>query len=306
MPDQLRDRFDSLRNAVEDHSDEFGGLRDVRARRTRRLRTQVAAGSALVVAVLAIGGVVVLPQLGADPSTTASDADVFDDTAGGSGADPTDVGDDAAEQATSDEPIDETEPEASTETSSAPPSGGSGGAVPYSLSQNSLLTWPEIQAAGESGPGTTPYEATLVFPPLCGAGSSEDQYSLPGPTFSAAWTVSDGTLSQSVIEYGSDQAATEAFVRLVQDSQACPIVNEFASVQYAGTDTGVAEEIAFFNYAQESGQDGSIHTGLISVTRIANVLIEVVLFPDGLSVSDGDSRSRSLATAAVDRIVGIG
>lgn len=306
MPDQLRNRFDSLRNAVEDRSDEFGGLHDVRARRTRRLRTQVAAGSALVVAVLAIGGVVVLPQLGADPATTASDADVFEG-ADDSAAEDAQGG--ATEQAPSDEPTEEAdteETESSTETSSAPPTGGSGGAVPFSLSTESLLTWEEIQAAGESGPGTTPYQASLVFPALCGAGSSSEQYSFPAQTFSAAWTVSDGTLSQSVVEYGTDQDAAAALLRLVQDSQSCPIVNEFASIQYAGSDASAGEEIAFFNLAQESGQDGSIHTGLISVTRIANVLIEVFLSPDGPSVPDGDSRSRSLATAAVDRIVGIG
>ncbi|MBA3339138.1 MAG: sensor domain-containing protein [Geodermatophilaceae bacterium] len=301
MSDQLRERFDALRNAAE-HSD-AGGLPDVRARRTRRTRTRVAAGTALAVAAIALGGVVVLPQLGDDRATSADDAAVANDAEGGSRAsEPTTAQDEvAAEQPPTDTTPSEATPSEPTGEVSVP-------VGPFTLTAGALLTWEDIQALGETGPGTMPYEAALVFPPLscAGAQSSASEYSDPVQSFSAVWTVADATLNQSVIQYESDQRATDALARLVQESQACPVFNEFGSIQFVSSDASIGAEIAFFDLQQESGQDGSIHTTVLSVTRIANVLVEVALVPDGQSVAQADSRSRALSQASVDRIVAVG
>lgn len=297
MPDQLRERFDALRNAVE--GSDAAGLHDVRVRRTRRARTRVAAGTVLAVAGLALGGVVVLPQLGPDATTSAGGAEVLDASGEAPGADPSSPTDQAAEQAPVDESVTDPPPD------EVPPPDADQG--PFSLTVDSLLTWEEILAVGETGPGALPYGASLVFPPLdCGAGSSYEQYSGPAVVYSAAWALSDGRLDQAVIEYESDQQAAEALARLVQDSQACSVFSESASIQFVSADASVGAEIAFFDLLLESGPDGSPSTAEVTVTRVANVLVEVVLTPDGATVTDADTRSRALAGAGVSRIVAIG
>ncbi len=290
MSDQLRDRFDALRSAA-DHSD-AGGLRDVHARRTRRTRARVAAASAATVAALALGGVLVLPGLtekNASDTTTAAGGQAVDDADRGADAQPLE------------EPVIEQAPGASD----APPQEDAA-AGPFAVTSASLLTWPDIQAAGETGPGTTPYGATLVFPGLCGAANAWEQYSGPDEVVAAAWVISDGVLTQSDLQYESDLQAADALARLSVDTQACPIVNEYASIVYVGTDASVGAEIAFFDMRVESGQDGSISVFEISVTRVANVLVEVVFRPDGPAVADAEQRSRAVATAAVDRVVATG
>ena len=300
MPDQLRERFDAFRSAVE-HSG-TAGLHDVRVRRIRRTRTRVAVATAASVTALAFTGVVVLPQLGPDTTTIASEgADVLSDSDSSRGSDPTEAHDQVAEQvpteeATSEQQSTEEPPPEQAPTEDPTPQG------PFSITPDSLLTWEDIQAVGETGPGTAPYPATLVFPPLCGPESSEQQYSEPSVVYSAVWTISDGTLTQSDLEYGSDQQASDALARLVQDSQACPIFNEFGSIQSTGSDTSVGAEIEFFELRVESGEDGSIHFSTLAVARVANVLVEVVLRPDGESVLDAQSRIQRLAQAAVSKI----
>ncbi len=294
MPDQLRERFEALRNASE-HSDS-GGLHDVhsrrRRRRRRRTRARVGAATAAAVGALALGGVLVVPQLGTDDSTRVSNTQVLDG-AGGSAADADSGEEVAAEQAPTEPSSPESEP-------------GPAATGPFAVTGDSLLTWPEIQAVGETGPGTSPYSATLVLPGLCGAENAYAQYSQPAEVVAAAWTISDGTLTQSALQYESDLKASDALARLVADAQACPVFNEFGSITYTGSDPSVGAEIAFFELRLESGQDGSIHTAVVSVTRIANVLIEVVLNPDGPTVADADPRSRALAGAAVTKIVDTG
>lgn len=292
MPDQLRERFDALRNAVE--RTDAAGLRDVRARRTRRARTRVAAGTAVAVSAIALSGLVVLPQLGDEAPTSAGGAQVLDASAGSRGS----AADEAANPTAAQGPPETIGPET---TQSAPSDQTPRG--PFSITADSLLTWPEIEAVGETGPGTMPYSATLVFPGLCGAENAYAEYSGPTAVAAAVWTLSDGRLSQSGIQYESDAKAGDALARLVQDTQNCPVVNEYASMQFVGTDLSVGSEVAFFDLIQESGQDGSIQTSRITVARIANVLVEVVLLPDGPSVSDVDNRSRALAEAAVNAIV---
>ena len=297
MPDQLRDRFDALRSAVE--RTEAAGLHDVRVRRTRRARTRLVAGSAAAVAAFALAGVVVLPQLQADNNTTsAGGAQVLSDADEALGSGSTGTDDQAAEQVP-DEGAAEVPP-----AEQAPPEDAAGG--PFAVTVESLLTWDDIEAVGETGSGALPYGASLVFPPLCGSGNSYQQYSVPVAVYSAAWELSDARFDQAAIEYESDQQAVDAMTQLVETSQSCPLANEFASIQFVGSDAGVGSEIAFFDLLLESGQDGSVMTAAISVTRIANVLVEVVLTPDGPLVADADSRSRALAQASVDRIVAIG
>lgn len=296
MPDQLRDRFDALRSAVE--GTDAAGLHDVRVRRTRRARSRVVAASAATVAALALAGVVVLPQLSLEPATTAGGAEVLNDADESRGSGPEEAQDNAAEQAPTEELV-ETPLEDQLPTED-------GAAGPFSVTVDSLLTWEEIQAVGETGPGALPYGSSLVFPPLCGAGTSYGQYSVPGSVYSAAWGLSDGELDQAVVEYESDQQAADALARLIQDSQGCPVFSEFASIQFVGSDASVGAEIAFFNLALVGAQDGTISTAALTVTRIANVLVEVVLTPDGASVADADIRSRALAQAAISRIVAVG
>lgn len=307
MPDQLRERFDALRSAVE-HTD-TAGLHDIRARRTHRARTRVAVATAASVAALALAGVVVLPQLGLDTTTSSrGDADVLSDSDGSRDSDPTAAEDEvAAGQAPPEEPTEEPTEESATEdvpTEEAPTEEGTP-AGPFTLTADSLLTWEDIRAVGETGPGTSPFEASLGFPPLCAALSSPEQYSSPVQYFSAEWDVSDGRLGQSNIQYETDQRAADALTRLVRDSQACPVFNGYATIMHTGTDGSVGSEIAFFNLALES-ENGSISTAEYTVTRIANVLVEVVLTPYAAVVADADSRSRALAGAAVARIVAIG
>ena len=300
MPDQLRERFDALRSAVE-HTDS-AGLHDVRARRTRRARTRVAAATASVVAALALGGVVVLPQLGSDPTSTA----------GGRGADVLSYSDAAGDGApeAQDEAAAEPSPTESTPelqiSDLPPPEDPAPEGPPYVVSADSLLTWEDIQLAGESGPGTVPYGATLVFPRLCSAENSWGQYSGPDEVVAKAWVISDGVLTQSDLQYESDQEAADALARLSVDAQACPVVDEYSTIQYVGTDSRVGEEISYFDLRVESGEDGVIRIFEITVTRIANVLVEVVLRPDGPTMADGDNRTRALAQVAVDRVVAFG
>ncbi len=294
MPDQLRDRFDALRSAVE--RTDAAGLHDVRVRRTRRTRSRVVAASAATVAAFALAGVVVLPQLRADNTTSAGGAQVLSDAESALGSDPTAAGDQPAEQAPDEDPADGAEP--------APPEDAARG--PFAVTVDSLLTSEDIETVGETGSGALPYGASLVFPPLCDAGSSYEQYSVPLAVYSAAWELSDARLDEAVIEYGSDQQAVDALAGLVETSQACPVVNELTSIQFAGADAGVGADIAFFDLLVESGQDGSIRTAVIGVTRISNLLVEVVLTPDGPVVADADSRRRALAQASVSRILAIG
>jgi len=301
MPDPLRERFDALRSAVE-HTDS-AGLHDVRARRTRRARTRVAVATAASVAALALAGIVVLPQLAPDNSTTADGAAMNDGDE--SRGDEAASGEDqvAAEQAPTDLPTEEPVEEPPVEE---PPVEVPDVTGPFTVSADSLLTWEDIVAVGESGPGTVPYGATLVFPGLCGAENAYAQYSGPDEVVAKAWVISDGVLTQSDLQYESDQQASDALARLSVDAQACPVVNEYASITYVGSDSSVGAEIAFFDMRLESGENGSISNVEITVTRIANVLVEVVLRPDGSAVSDADDRSRALATAAVGRVVAFG
>lgn len=303
MSDPLRHRFDALRSAVE-HTDN-AGLDDVRVRRTRRARNRVAAATAASVAVLALTGVVVLPQLNPDPtsSSAARDAEVGADSAGSAGSDPI---------VTLDQPtLDQMPPEVATsdplppgdvETASPQPAP----VGPFDVTADSLLSVQDIEDADEAVSETMPYGASLTFPPLCVAGSSYDQYSVPAAVYSAAWELSDGRLNLAVVEYETDQKAADAFARLVTDSQSCPVFNEFGSIQFTGSDTSVGDELAFFDLRAESGQDGSIRTSAIAVTRIANVLAEIVLAPDGAAVGGSGSRRHALAEAAVSRIVASG
>lgn len=289
MSDQLRERFDALRDAAEHgsvHGLHDGGLRDVHARRTRRTRNRVAVATAATVGALALGGVLVVPQLQRDNATSAGGAQVLSNEARGQADNG--VG---AEQA----PVG-TDP-------TVPPAQDSATVGPFAVTSDSLLTWADIQAAGESGPGTVPNAATLVFPGLCGAENAYAEYSGPDEVVAKAWLISDGVLTQSDLQYASDQQAADALARLGLDAQACPTVNEFASIAYVGSDATVGTEIAFFDMRVESGQDGSISTVEISVTRIANVLVEVVFQPDGSTVTDADNRSRAVAGAAVNRVV---
>lgn len=299
MPDQLRERFDALRSAVE-HTD-AAGLYDVRARRTRRARTRVAVATAASVAALALAGVVVLPQLAPDDRTSASGgAEVLVDSdesrTPGSEAEDQVAAEQASTENTSAEPV----------PSEQPPPEDAAPAPPYTVSADSLLTWEDIQAVGESGPGTVPYGATLVFPRLCGAENSWAQYSGPDEVVAKAWVISDGVLTQSDLQYESDQEASDALARLSLDSQACPVVDEYSTIQYVGTDSSVGDEISFFDLRVDSGEDGVIRTFELTVTRIANVLVEVLLRPEGPTVADADERSRALAQAAVNRVVTFG
>lgn len=299
MPDQLRDRFDALRSAVE--GTEAAGLHDVRSRRNRRARTQLVAGTAATVAALALAGVVVLPQLGTDERTSASggaEVLVDSDESRTSGSEAEDQV--AAEQAPTENASAEPVPSEQSPPEDAAP------APPFAVTADSLLTWEDIQAVGESGPGTVPYGATLVFPRLCSAENSWGQYSGPDEVVAKAWVISDGVLTQSDLQYSSDQQASDALARLSVDAQACPIVDEYSTIQYVGTDASVGAEISFFDLRVDSGEDGVVRVFEITVTRIANVLVEVVLRPDGPAVADADNRSRALAQASVNRVVAYG
>ena len=300
MPDQLRERFDALRSAVE--RTDSAGLHDVRARRTRRARTQVAVGTAATVAALALAGVVVLPQLNTGDGTSASggaEALVDSDESRTAGSDAGDAV--AAEPAPTENTSTEPVPSEQPPTEDPAPEG-----PPFVVSADTLLTWRDIQLAGESGPGTVPYGATLVFPGLCGAENAYAQYSGPDEVVAKAWVISDGVLTQSDLQYESDQQASDALARLSVDAQACPVVNEYASITYVGTDASVGAEMAFFDMRVESGEDGVVRIFEITVTRIANVLVEVVLRPDGPTMAGGDNRTRALAQVAVDRVVTFG
>lgn len=296
MPDQLRERFDALRSAVE-HTD-VAGLHDVRLRRTRRTRNRVAAVTAGTVAAVALGGVLVLPQLGEDARTAATGAEVMDASAE-SGAPAADEEVQPSVQELPGPTLGGPDPSDQPPPEEVP-------AGPFSVTSDSLLTWEEIQATGETGPGTAPYSAVLVFPGLCGAENAYAEYSGPVEVVAAAWSVADGVLNQAAIEYESEAAASDALARLVQDSESCPVVNEYTSILHTGSDASVGAEISFFELTLESGEDGSISTAEIAVARIANVLVEIVLNPYGAFVVDADSRSRALADASVSRVVATG
>ncbi len=294
MPDPLRESFAALRNAVE--RTDSAGLHDVRVRRTRRTRNRVVAASAATVAAVALAGVVVLPRLPSDDTTSAASGQALSDSDGAQDSDQNAADNAAAEQA----PAEGQEP-------SAPEAPAEDAALgQFAVALDSLLTWDDIEAVGETGPGALRYGASLVLPPLCEAGSSYEQYSVPAAVYSAAWELTDARLDQAVIEYESDQQAADALVRLVQDASTCPVIDKFTSLQFTGTDPGLGSEVAFFDLRREDEQDSESTIAAITVTRISNVLVEVVLTPDGPVVVDADRRSRALAQASVDRIVATG
>ncbi|MDQ3717515.1 MAG: hypothetical protein M3381_16135 [Actinomycetota bacterium] len=291
MPDQLRESFAALRNAVE--RTDAGGLHDVRVRRTRRTRNRVVAASAATVAAVALAGVVVLPRLPSDDTTSTASGQALSDSDGAGGSDPAGADNQAGEQA-----ADEGQGPSAEQ---APAEDAAVGA--FAVAESSLLTWDDIQAVGETGPGALPYGASLVLPALCNAGSSYEQYSVPAAVYSAAWELTDARLDQAVIAYDSDQQAADALARLVQDSPECPAINEFASVLFTGNDASLGSEVAFFDLQVVDEDDASSSTTEITVIRISNVLVEVVLTPDGPVVADADRRSRALAEASVGRIL---
>ncbi|MGI8652150.1 MAG: hypothetical protein ACR2I7_05060 [Geodermatophilaceae bacterium] len=290
MPDQLRESFAALRNAVE--RTDAAGLHDVRVRRTRRTRNRVVAASAATVAAVALAGIVVLPKLPSDDTTSAASGQALSDSDGEGGSDP------AADNQPGEQAPDEGQGPSADQ---APAEDAAVGA--FAVAESSLLTWDDIQAVGETGPGALPYGASLVLPALCDAESSYEQYSVPAAVYSAAWELTDARLDQAVIAYDSDQQAADALARLVQDSPECPAINEFASILFTGNDASLGSEVAFFDLQLVDEDDASSKTTEITVTRISNVLVEVVLTPDGPVVADADRRSRALAEASVGRIL---
>ncbi|MBA3368889.1 MAG: hypothetical protein H0T99_09540 [Geodermatophilaceae bacterium] len=288
MPDQLRESFAAFRNAVE--RTDAAGLHDVRVRRTRRTRNRVVAASAATVAAFALAGVVVLPRLPSDDTTSAASGQAFSDSDAAEGSEENAADNQAAEEL----------PDEGAPAEEAPVDEGAAGAI--AVAESSLLTWDDIQAVGETGPGALPYGASLVLPALCDARSSYEQYSVPTAVYSAAWALTDARLDQAVIEYDSDQQAADALARLVQDSPACPVINEFASIEFTGNDASLGSEVAFFDLQVVDEDDESSSTSEITVTRISNVLVEVVLTPDGPVVAD-DRRSAALAEASIGRIL---
>jgi len=234
--------------------------------------------------------VVGLPQLSPDSATSAGGSEVLNASTGAGDPNSGDAQDQGVEQA----PSDEAEVDSPT------------GPNFFAVTEDSLLTSMDIRSVGEAEANPVPYGSSLVLPPLCGAESSYRQYSEPAVVVSAVWVLFDGTLNQSGLQYESEERAANALARLVQDSQTCPVVNEFSSVHYVAIDASVGAEIAFFDVQQGTGQDGSFYIASVTVARIGNVLVEMALNPAVPGMAAGDNRSRALAAAAVNRIADLG
>jgi len=276
MPDAIRERFDALRHAVQDT--DAGGLPDVRARRTRRTRTRVAAATAAAVAALAIGGVVVLPDLdGGDATSSAGGgAEVLSDSAAEAGTDRADSDDQiGAEQAPPED---------------APPG-------PLTLTEDSLLTAPELMALGEQDPQLQAESPGPAFPPLCAASTGTEQYSDPIRGFSVLHSVIDGTVSQFAAEYDSDAAATEAIDKLLLDARSCPDFNPRGRLTVDSRTPGETLMLGFIEPG--AGPNGAPRFTEITVLRRANILVEVALIPSAMGLGGGKARARTVADAVV-------
>lgn len=276
MPDQLRERFDALRNAVE--GTEAAGVHDVRERRTRRARTRVAASTATVVAALVLTGGIVLPQLGSDPTSSAGGGAVLSDNGG-----------DAAERLDADDQIG---------AEQAPAEDASQG--PMVLSVASLLSAPELMALGEADPQLQAESPGPVLPPLCGATSGSEQYSYPVQEFSVQFGVLDASLNQYGAQYDSEPLAIEAMDRLLVDTRTCPESADGGSLSVLSS---TASEIVVLTFTQPGvGPTGAPRYTDITVVRAANVVFEVALVPIQMGLGDGAARGRDLTDALVAKL----
>lgn len=279
MPDLIRERFDALRGAVE--RTEAAGLHDVRVRRSRRSRNQVAAATAAVISALAIGGVLVLPQTSPDTTSTAGGAEVLSDSAG-------DVGD---EQADADESV------AAEQAPNGPPNASEG---PFTLTADSLLTAPELLAVGEQNPQPQVGGSGPVLPPLCDARTGAEQYSDPLREVSVQFAVLDATLRQYAAEYNSESVATQAMDRLLLDTRSCPQSADGGRVDVSSPTPG---EVLVLTFTEPfGGPTGGPRLTEITVLRAANVIFEVALVPSLMGLADGESRTRAVAESLVAKL----
>lgn len=279
MPDQLRERFVALRSAVE--RSDAAGLHDVRVRRTRRARNQVAAATAATVAALALGGVVVLPQLSPDATTSAGGAEVLNDSTGAGGSDRDEQGGQAAADTGAPEVV---------------------GSLGLDTVATSLLTGPELLALGEGNPQLQVENPGPSFPPLCGATTGAQQYSEPIQELSVRYTVADGSVSQFAAEYSTATAATEAIDRLLVDARNCPDSNPDGRLNVSSRTPGQSLVLSFIEPA--AGPNGAPRFSDITIVRTANVLLEVALLPSPslMALGDGTERARTVAQALAAKL----
>lgn len=275
------------------------GLADVQHRRDRRQRNTVLGTGVAVLAVLGSTALFLNP-FGADPSIQPigpGPSSTVTSVAGGTQtidpAPPTGAGQSGA-------------------TGGSTPSGGTGTAAPpdetpLEIDLGSLATAAELSAAGVVVPGAGIGDADgqPTLPPMCTAGSWQEQHSDPVDRVSDAYVVDGGLVVLDLLAYPSGTDANAALVKLKEDARACPLVNEFLSVEVTAVGEAIGDEFVVFALDSESGEDGAIERIWVTVARLDNVLVAATLDRDpGFAgdVSGDESLSRAAATANVEHL----
>ena len=296
--DELHSRMRQLARGAEQTA--APGLADVRRRRARRQRNTTLGAAVAVVGVVG-GAALVLQPLGENPrveplgpgltaSQTASTGRTAPATSTGA---PSTV---STSSATS------TSAENTSTSPEEPPD------ELLTLDLGSLVLPAELEDAGialQSGvQGDADGQPTL--PPMCAAGSWQEEHSFPTDRVSGGYGIDGGELVFDLLAYPSATAANAALVKLKEDARACPVVNEFLTVEVTAVGSAVGDEFVVFALDAESGQDGSIERIWVTVARVDNVLVAATVDrQEGFAgdTSGDEQLSRTAAQANVDHLL---
>lgn len=302
MPEERDDLRASMRELARQAGQTTApGLADVRHRRSRRQRNLVLASGLAVVAILGsttlwlnpFGDSPSIQPIGPGPTAVISPGP----SAGPSTGRPA---------PSSDRP-------STGPTTPAAPTTGPAGTEPaadpvIALDLGSLVTAGELDSAGVRTQATDIGDADgqPTLPPMCGAGSWQEEHSNPVDRVSGGYPIDGGQLVLDLLGYPDAVAANAALVQLKEDARACPTVNEFLTVTVTAVGSAIGDEFVVFALDSESGQDGSIERIWVTIARVDNVLVSATIDRDPGFAGDvgGDEQlSRSAAQANVDHLL---
>ncbi len=195
------------------------------------------------------------------------------------------------------------QPETETETSS-PPSEPEDPILAIDL--GSLVLPDELTNAGISLQSAQLGDADgqPTLPPMCTASSWQEQYSGPSDFVSGTYSLGAGLLFVDLLGYPSAPEANLALVKLKEDARACPVVNEFLSIEVTAVGIAVGEEFVTFRMDSESGEDGTVSPIWVTIARTGNVLVAAAVTEDHLAdTGDNEQITRDAAQANVDHLL---
>lgn len=304
--DELHSRLRGLARGAEQTS--VPGLADVRRRQARRQRNTMLATAVAVVGVVGAAALVLQP-LGDDPSiqpigpglTASRTAETGTTTPSTSATAPP-----STTPSTSTSTGTSTSTSTGTSTSSAPPVDPEEPADEIlAIDLGSLVTVDELAAAGVPAAETdVGDDGQPTLPWMCTASSWQEQYSGPADFVSGTYSLGAGLLYVDLLGYPSAPEANLALVKLKEDARACPVVNEFLSIEVTAVGLAVGEEFVTFRMDSESGEDGTVSPIWVTIARVGNVLVSSSVTEDQLGdTSDNEQITRDAAQANVDHLL---